>query len=70
MKKYREIDNRSLTFYYIKMWGLGILVITLLYLICVYYEYGFFVPSFCDESKKEFLRANTPSYPPPLVGFM
>ena len=76
MKKYREVNNeslihdKSLIYYYVKIWGLGILIITLLYLICVYYEYGFFVPSFCDENKKKFLKTITPAYPPPLVNFM
>ncbi len=69
MKKYRE-NNINYVPTYIKYWVLGIFIISLMYLIYIYYEYGFFIPSFCDDEKKEYLRSLTPAHPPPLVNFM
>jgi hypothetical protein len=69
MDKYKK-NNINHTSKYIKYWISGLLIISLIYMVYIYYEYGFFTPSFCDDKKKEYLRSITHAYPPPLVNFM
>ena len=69
MKQYRETYTPRIPTY-IKYGTFAVFVITLIYIICIYYEYGFFTPSFFDNNKKEYLRSITHAYPPPLVNFM
>ena len=70
-KDFYNDNNKNLIIKYITLWIIGLILITLLYLIinriCNYfdiYDIGF------DNINKVKLRSMTPIYPPPLNNFI
>ena len=55
---------------YIKLWVLGIILLTIVYFIYYYCIYDSYTLSFYDGNKLNYLRSMTPAHPPPLVNFM
>lgn len=67
--KKKKHDNTGLIFYYVKLWAKIIVVLTILYLVCSYIINNDMYP-YNPHKRREFLRMNTPSHPPPLINFM
>lgn len=54
----------------LKTWIILIIIVTFIYLIYWYFNYETHPVAYYNIRRQNYLRNNTPSYPPPLTSFM